>query len=352
MKIDSKKLNKAKLARALLSLTAVAVALILAISVGLNRTFGWFASNKNVSGVDMSVSVSPNPYELSVSSTLRADAVKYYDMFLDKFGFDIDNTDGLMTTPANTAIKWVMSNEAEDKLLMPGAYGTLTFSVIPAIAGDLTLHFDLILDPYFARFFYLNGKLNPVSFDAKTLKSLKDIKADALNEVPANTLKAAECQSAMDYLSGHILFFESRDSNLLYSNRIDTESGFTRTFTVAESDIGQPQEVTIYWIWPNTFTQIELDVSFSDPAMFSESQAADNSNQTPREELLAYIEQNSDKFFDFAEPTYDLTSLLTLNDPDDIITLSNGYNNADQIIGDNIRLVLVSLTSNLIEGTD
>ena len=125
--------------------------------------------------------------------------------------------------------------------------------------------------------------------------------------------------------------------------------------------------VTIYWIWPNTFSQMMLDnghknLGEQDLAMFSSSQTADaETGKTPREELIDYICANNSYFFEstnsiFSDTTDENTGeVITASskiqaqiqalsqNPDNIIALGNGYNNADQIIGENVQILFAEI---------
>ncbi len=87
-----------------------------------------------------------------------------------------------------------------------------------------------------------------------------------------------------------------QSANSYYARRIDPEEGFDREYTVTDEMVGQPQQVIVYWIWPNTFAQMEYDngnLNLIDPAMFSSNQAAyeleDETTITPRAELMSFI---------------------------------------------------------------
>ena len=106
--------------------------------------------------------------------------------------------------------------------------------------------------------------IDPAQITSGTLESLND-------RMISDSSSAAKYQDAMNYLKGHILFYESyiplteaelngsSDSHSYYARRIDPEEGFDREYTVTDEMVGQPQQVIVYWIWPNTFAQMEYD---------------------------------------------------------------------------------------------
>ena len=145
-----------------------------------------------------------------------------------------------------------------------------------------------------------------------------------------------------------------------YSKLRPINQSFSRefTFTQAQVDSNAKIPVTIYWIWPNTFGQFLLDegnIRLHDRAMFDSEQAA-ISGVTPRQELINYICAHPNYYFESTNAS--ITSGSTLpayitgamgDSPDNLLSLSNGYNNADQIIGENIQILLAEMTVGLTE---
>lgn len=344
MKTDDNKsvliAQKRKLLR-VSSFLFIALCFVMAGFFCVSSSFGWRSLNVTVNESNMRYRGMGQPFELSVSHQLRSDAVRYYDPILDTFGYSTDNVAGLETSKNSAAIKMVMEDETGTGILAPGTYGTLTFTITPKVDADLTVHFSLSMDTYYAVFEYSRGKMVPSEYDSATLVSLNSLIAES------DIATASMYTEAIRYLDGHILFYKHRDNELHYSDRIDPETGFD-----VEISGGLAREISVYWIWPNTIFQILFEDSTPDPAMFSESQAADSSGLSPRNELKSHISQYPDYYFSstyFAGKTeQQILDMLELNDPDDIIPLSNGYNNADQIIGERIRLVLVSLMADVI----
>lgn len=92
-----------------------------------------------------------------------------------------------------------------------------------------------------------------------------------------------------------------------------------------------------------------------DDAMFDDSQAA-TEGVKPRQELINYICAHPDYFFESKNTS--ITNSATLptfiqgavgDSPDNLIALSNGYNNADQIIGENIQILMAEMTVSVKE---
>jgi hypothetical protein len=99
----------------------------------------------------------------------------------------------------------------------------------------------------------------------------------------------------------------------------------------------------------------EGDVKLHDNAMFDSTQTAIE-GVTPRNELIAYICSNSGYFFESSNTSITgdglsayINGVVNNTSPDNLIALSNGYNNADQIIGENIQILFAEMIVSLNE---
>ena len=262
--------------------------------------------------------------------------------------------------------------------LRPGSKGSFTFNIVPKSVGTYTIYFKPNLTGYYAEFNYSSGTqvIDPESIktdasDNYILQTLSE-RATAKHEEylaltdAGNTAEASialkeetACTKAATYLQGHILIFEAYEDGC-YSKLRPINQSFSRefTFTQAQVDSNAKIPVTIYWIWPNTFGQFLLDegnIRLHDRAMFDSEQAA-ISGVTPRQELINYICAHPNYYFESTNAS--ITSGSTLpayitgamgDSPDNLLSLSNGYNNADQIIGENIQILLAEMTVGLTE---
>ena len=383
---------------------------VLAFVVWLFATIAWFTSNKDVGSSGMGVKVGAMPFEVKVSSPYT-NSPDYSALLNSHFSYDITHHE---TGSGVGGIKCLMTDATADPTnpmrgLQPGSHGTVTFQIKPKAVGTYTLHFDIATIGYHAEF-NLNddGALRPDKKKKKTingeevpifysLADYADMQAKKVFELAAVVSPSpqqqadlanaredvANCPKAARYLQGHILFFENKNSTTsFYSDLIEPEIGFDRTYTFTADDVDgtidtarqEQLTVTLYWIWPNTFGQIVLDngdrnLSERDPAMFSSAQTADPvSEKTPRQELIEYIASHGSLFFDSTNAmftdtvatdpdTNESTLIETAADkivasinglstnPDNIYPLSNGYNNADQIIGENVQILFAEISA-------
>ncbi|WP_303834472.1 hypothetical protein [Ruminococcus flavefaciens] len=352
---------------------------VLAFVVWLFATIAWFTMNRETSAGGMSIKTAGMPFEISVDApyTTRPD---YSPIIESEFGYSttIHETGG-----STDAIKWVMTDDTFDSTnpnrgLRPGSKGSFTFNIVPKSVGTYTIYFKPNLTGYYAEFNYSSGTqvINPESIktdasDNYILQTLSERATakheeyleltEAGNTADANIAQKEEtaCTKAETFLNGHILIFEAYEDGC-YSKLRPINQTFSKefTFTQAQIDSNAKIPVTIYWIWPNTFGQFLLDegnTRLHDKAMFDSEQAA-ISGVTPRQELINYICAHPNYYFESTNAS--ITSGSTLpayiegamgDSPDNLLSLSNGYNNADQIIGENIQILLAEMTVGLTE---
>ena len=335
--------------------------LTFALTLWIFASAAWFSMNKNVDTSGMSVSVAGIDYIISVDSYNvediapdqqshdYADFATYYPLMTGKLednGYDLDETD----TSTVDSIRWCLKEDnpvySDHTGLRPGSYGTLTFYVEPVDPSSFTgatLHFDLSVTAY--------TNVEETANNQTIITGLTPLSANA---------------PAKKYLDGHLLFFEE-NTNGIYSKMIDKEAGFSRLIDSDEFDENGKQQIDIYWIWPNTFSQMVLFAGASDlndDPMFSSSQASNESYKawdtnasttgTPIERMKNYIIANYDSFFEYDSASYPFTGnnpalkkadvSTKMNDlTNNIILFNTGYNNADQIIGTEIRSIMVEL---------
>lgn len=352
--------------------------LVLAGAIVLYTTIAWFTMNKETGTSGMGVKVAGMPFEISVDAPYTT--TPDYSSIIDSvFGY---STTVHETGGSTDAIKWVMRDDTYDSAnpmrgLRPGSKGSFSFNIVPKSVGTYTISFKPMLTGYYAEFNVdaETQAINPQSIKIEEgnyiLQSLSD-RAAAKNEEYATETAAGNssaanlaqkerdaCVKAETFLNGHILFFEACDEGY-YSILRPINQSYSKTYTFTQTQVENhtPIPVTIYWIWPNTFGQFLLDDGNSrlhDDAMFDSSQDAIN-GVTPRQELINYICAHPGYYFESNNASIiNSGSLPTFiqgarsSSPDNLIALSNGYNNADQIIGENIQILLAEMTVSLTE---
>lgn len=346
--------EKQKLRRsALIKMLAMLVFIGCIIAFG---SIAWFTMNKENSAAGMGVKVGQSPFELAVPS--RNGAETYYNAKINELGY-LTGNDQLSTRSGS--VRCVMRDEstntsADDyRGFRPGSFGSLTFYIVPEAEAAASYNIRLNTKGYCAEF-VLDENDEPT----------KDIAANTFHELSDMADGNPESVYAMaaNYLKGHIMFFQDHreltvaelngavDTSLYYSGRISNSFTYSTAEHTATTWNGKTAyEVTVYWIWPNTFGQILLDnenENLYGEAMFSDKQSGDI---IPRAELTDYIANNPGYFFSTADlinkSSSELTAMMgttSLNKTNALLTLSNGYNGADQIIGENVQFVLAEVT--------
>lgn len=367
MKIDSIKLNKAKLAGTLLSLTAVAVALILAISVGLNHTFGWFSNNKEVDADNMSVKAANAGFELAVSGNETLPSYLNNQAIVDYLSEEENgNYENYSSTIYNPSIfcNMVIDPEImiENNLIAPGSHGYISFDIVVSDGEDHI--FDI-------NFGYLPVRVT----DGDELETTNDVTVQKL-------------------LSGHIFLFTDRTGtagSYSYSGYINKtmsiqyDTSDPNAIHSTQSD-GEHYKIKIYWIWPMTYAHF----AFPDGAVGQEAKSVFSSSSERIDLLYNFIKpnngENADMYFYWPQITssssengqsgneqsgneqsgneqsgseqsgseqsethaaidYNITNYHEYY----YVELSDGYNNGDQHIGDNLRYLVLTVNVNYHE---
>ena len=303
-----------------------AILFFLAFILFILATIAWFAMNKNTGAGGMGVTPANNGFELSVAGG---------DIGFDDLYSKIPLTPGSGTTTDGSAngqmIVWRM--EDGDDELKPGSQGTLSFTVTPA---GTSLVYSLDLTAYKAE------------THIETEGDDETVVIDSLIEIPNETSTANE-NAAAAYINNHIMYFTSRsgssNADYVYSGFISDTSDFE---LVLQNGVG-----TIYWIWPDTIGQIMLEDT--DTTYITGTPVLDTTDRTQydadRAAVTAFMKANESSFFSGSESYSDLIDSLYVKREDDesymveFDKLSEGYNAADQMIGNNIDYVLVHMTA-------
>ena len=339
MKIDKKIKDKARLTGTFFSLAAVAVALVLAIGVGFNKSYGWFAANEQVYGSGMGAKVLDNSaFELALSTETSVDNSAETIWETTPYADDApivtylaDESNGffekIYTTekshPAllcNLAVDSQHDDLGENEIA-PGSYGHISFDIVVKDGNDYV--FDLNLG-------YLPS--------AKTASS------------EPTPVDSAKLSTVNELLSGHILLFTGKDANGYYSGHVNGMTvQYDTTLHSADHYVGTDgydhYNVLLYWIWPMTYAQIAYQDGDYRLQSIQPIFASTSAGATDRSNIITYIKTNPNLFF------YDLDNSVNLNaanfHDDYYVKLSEGYNNGDQFIGDNVHYFVMTVEAGL-----
>ena len=324
----------------------------------------WFAGNREVRGIGMSIQAAGSDFELAAAGNI-SDKGEYDEMLDSDQGIIIssENTSYMATDSSRTSISWAItdnSNMGNKNVagINPGSRGKLTFYIIAQKTGSLTVTLDLKLTGY---------------------------REESTNTEGINTLPVLEeaDDAEQQLLEGHILLFAGYDaSGNSYSGWISDDanewtmpledreghrSELTRnsngklTWTAnVEKDTAYP--ITIYWIWPEVVGSYLIrdhtyigerpvlfpkDAPENDPAALPDGlfqKMCENSGTTlTSNRYFKWTSENSGDFTDFV--TVDMLESMRSNGfhTKKYGILCSYYNAADQYLGENVRYVKLTL---------
>lgn len=338
------------------ALSKTIILLLLAFLVFIFATIAWFVMSRSNTAGGMSVKAADLPFELEVRGTYieNADIMTVNSLFTDEFKNGIQQTDGegtliniFRTGANNEKIVWRKNSQSgSDPLgLSPGSSGELAFWVIPNQTGVLNLHFDMNIRGYHA------------VYEGDTMTELIEI-TDSLVDSSANAAKgiisADAKKEALKYINSHILFFRSYDSTTgLYSDFCGMDSiDFNDYISGNDKTVikDQAYPVTIYWIWVNDIG----DMFLQSTSQYASSPLFDDSDDDDREASFDYLEELKSNVFAGMTESAITNALTDVQDSssvtfrDSLTALTNGYDNADLDIGNNINYILIEMTAEAV----
>ena len=320
--------------------------MVTGITVIIVLTLSWFVSNTSVTGSHTSISANDGKRYLLVTKAseqqgiydkgdnILLSALKYFNRVssetevvqgLPEFSSgassstyenyiigDAENISLRVNTTSN--VNNVDNGDNQYDHIGPGAKGKITFYIIPLVDGDNTAHFTISLTPY-----------------------------EIDNTV---TAKASDDEALIKLLYGHILLFNAIDNDGYYSDQIIPEVSDEKV-TFAFSKTGQwtkdtPVEITLYWVWPYRFENIvypgQKDSIFKEEKV----DANDPYNMyckwmNEHQNMIVFKNKNQSEI-SFSQPSSSMTNA-------DFVKWSQGYNKADQLIGDKVAYFVWTIST-------
>jgi hypothetical protein len=317
----------------------------------------WFANNAQINTGGVEIVSDNSSFELK---SYGKNGI-YDDDLISSFFEQITVGDGsspYATTGTATSISWLVSDESnlgnyseedvdfterdrKDYAIEPGSEGKLSFFIIPGSSGTQTFNMKLLVTPFSAEVDEITDQVTSVS------------EVGTEDDTTIN-------KYAKKFISGHVLFFLETESG------DDTDMTWIKdeSFEITIEDAVQDQEYqyTIYWKWPQVFS--ELILNEGDRYLNGRSLIL---NLTLREDLLSDMIETPEKYFYNSLTKAPLLSDSTLiagdrgiadihekspetGDPDgysaqNFVDLSSFYNQADQIVGSSISFIMVELSA-------
>lgn len=266
-----------------------AIFAVAALGVIVFACYAWFAGNHSVSGTIGSIQMLGSLYELASegSSPNKYTLASYNPPEGD---IPLGNRPNLKATGTNQSIRWQLSdtchvqNITGNARLQPDTSGTLQFYVLPYVSGTLSLGFRLELIPL-------------------------DDSGNAITGRPAELLK------------GHLLFYLENDKKEKIWTSWDSDNFKLQFEAAEETQIGQPQLVTLHWMWASDLSKLR-----------------DLDSKIPSSRQLLFYSEDTSKIPSETE----IASLLKANN---LTSLNKLYNLADRHIGANLSWLEVKLTA-------
>ena len=314
----------------------LALAALIVIGVAC---YAWFASSDTVTAIGGSVSLNADCFELaSAGGEGNYDDLVPTDLHNQGIDWDRKGTQTSRNTDSNDkkeAILWNMTSDNNlgnfsqaDNGIQPGDYGTLEFYVLRKQQGDLKIncYLDII----------------PLDENGKELVSTTE-----QNTTEAGTGEAADATRVLQLLRGHLLFFstyqisaEGEQVNKTMRQLADISDGSFQVELPADMD---EVKVTLNWYWPYFLRHA---IEYYQDSTFAEKMS---------ERVVDSLAEGKVNYFF----TNDATMVYVGNEPKDdndtrtVITKQNVtryakrlgeyYNEADQVIGDNVKGIVLRL---------
>lgn len=271
---------------------------VVAALVIILACLAWFLNNSQVNATGVGVNTAGARFAISSDGAQKG----VYDSEAGQGGLNVADSMNVSATSN-------LVNLSAGEVLGPGSYGQLTFTV--------TRYAD----------------------------DLEGVQIDISREF--NGKQGADVSPAVQALaSGHLLFFESRDTNGCYESPI-----LDGQLTIAESDFKdvsgkttQSVTRTLYWVWPE---YIQNFVYTGNANYYKNLFAADNDNY---EAMQVYINGHQSSFYSvaFGQTVPDLSSTMTSAA---LSACATAYNKADDEIGNAVEYYQVRLTASEVKGS-
>lgn len=263
---------------------------VVAALVIILACLAWFLNNSQVKATGVGVDTAGARFAISSDGTQHG----IYDQEAGQAGLDV--TDSMNVSATSNLV-----NLDAGDVLGPGSYGKLTFTVTP----------------------YAND-LGSVQIDIS-----REFKGKQGAAVP-DTVKALA--------SGHLLFFESRDSNGYYGSPVLNNQLTIAASNFRDSGALKPVTKTLYWVWPE---YIQNFVYTGNANYYKNLFAADNDSYKA---MQAYINDHQTSFYSMTsgQTVPNLSSTMTSAD---LSTCATAYNKADDEIGNAVEYYQVRLTA-------
>ena len=250
---ELKKMQRASL------LKMIVIAVIVVVFVVFSSV-AWFTMNREVEGAGVQMTASGENYSISAIDTQNKSNGAFYSPYHEL----------IRKSTGSNAVIWQMTdtnnmnNYAADSVgIKPGSAGSIAFNVTPFVDNiNLNFTFEIVGYQY--------EKILETDEEGKTVKDEngKDkVKSETMTAITADS-SDDKVKALADYLNGHILLFENKTventtvdgkvtSRDVYTGLIASNEDMKRVLSKkAFSGANTAQQVTIYWVWPETLSTL------------------------------------------------------------------------------------------------
>jgi len=330
-------------------------ALVFSMIILIFATIAWFTMNRDVGTSKMGVKSATLPFELAAKGTsirYENEFKKATSSYATGSAVEIDNETYYVLGAGSDGAEGIMlrfdGNASSSGEIAPGGNGELRFYIIPKIDGNLELDIDLKVTGCYA-WQKPTGEMDdedaPV-YETKVIE-MQELTTDNSDLSDGDITKKKEAES---YLQGHIMFFAKKntpaagqDEPAYYYKEPITGGVYHLKLENVETD--KPEEVTIYWMWPNTLGQIALknnDSKFRNGIPVVEDVDTTPDLDSDKGLVIKYLKDNKEKVFANSNDVTD-TIIDNADTKANFDLLSSGYNSADLKIGENVSYFLIEI---------
>lgn len=319
-------------------------------------TLSWFTMNRNVSSGGMGVRTNVSSFEIATTGNQVMHRAQFpkadntYEEGNTATDGVVVNLDGSEETLAeyfisgnskqNIMLEFTGTSEQSTQELEPRGCGIIEFYIIPSTDGEMNVDLNLNIRGFIEKTLIVNGSKQTQLLDISTLTT---------ESSGMTAAQISEKQDALNYLNGHIFFFEEEGepndaSSPYYYKKPITDGVYHFSRNV---EAGKLYPVKIYWMWPKTYGQIALKDNTgskrSGIPVVEDAEYTVDSERTDKGKLLDLVKAKhlTGAFFN-SQTT--ITSAMIDDSYTNFRELSKGYNNADEIIGTNIRYMMLEVT--------
>lgn len=362
---EERRKQKKRIVKLVLLMTLIALIVVFA-------SIAWFAMNKAVSANTMAIEANGGDYELEVQGSKVENGSDFSKADETYTLGEVQNDDENIrqTTGAQSKIIWRKAASADgtyEKGLEPNSHGTLTFWVVPKRSGNLDIEFKLNIRGFHATYSEPDDPDDEPVLD-KLFEIDDSLTGNAQNGLvktngDPDTELIQTKKDALEYIKGHILFFSDYDSSTgYYSGFLGT--GRSIKFGDCINPSAEPKakynaggavsviqgnkyQVTLYWKWANTFEQMVFD----EESTLKDSPLFDKTNSEDKALMISYLGNTSVSVFEgvsretITANLAKLTNETTTDDSECSAALTDKYNDADQVIGNNLDYILIEMSA-------